>query len=59
MQSGTEEIVVHTLGKQIIPYRKIWECGCGAGYERVMSPEERKLFNQNMVTKILQTMKLR
>ncbi|GEM_PF-1466624 len=56
MQSGTEEMVVHTLGNQAIPYRKILECGCGASYERVMSPEERKLYNQSLVAKILQAL---
>ena len=51
--STTDDIVIHKVGKQAYQYKKIFDENNCTSYERLMSEEERKLTNQQIVFKII------
>lgn len=51
--STTDDIVVHKVGRQTYQYKKISDENNCISYERIMSEEERKLTNQQIVSKII------
>lgn len=51
--TNANDVVIHKVGKHTYQYKKILDEDNCISYERLMSEEERKLTNQQLISKII------